>query len=125
MSCVSNGTMSHVCGCPHTSTTVPHRRRHAFFTTANASTIRSSSVSPFAARSRNSCVFAFSASSDSACNSFSRSLMRPTYGRSFFKSRSFFVPRIAFNSHCIEILDSEMSVLQKINPATLLPAAPS
>ncbi len=109
ISCVSNGTMSHVCGCPQTSTTVPHSRRQAFFTTANASHIKSSSDSPFASRSRNSPVFAFSASSLSDCNSCSNSLIRPTSGRSRFRSRSFFVPTIFFKNHCINRLVSRQA----------------
>ena len=108
MSCVSNGTMFHVCGCPQTSTTVPHSRRQAFLTTANASHSKSSSDSPLAIRSRNSPVFALTSSSESFCKPSSNSLMRATSGRNFFKSRSFFVPRIAFSNHfmksCLSVL---------------------
>ena len=52
----SNGIMSHVSVCPHTSAVVPMRRRQAFFTRAYASGRSWSSVSPFATRSLNSAV---------------------------------------------------------------------
>ena len=47
MICTSNGTMSHGIGRPQTSIVVPHSRRQAFFTTANASHMMSSSVCPW------------------------------------------------------------------------------
>ena len=50
---------------------------------------------------------------------FSNSLTRATSGRSFFTSRSFFVPMIFFKSHCIDsfVLESKKARKDYVAPA--------
>src|SRR6185437_11912071 len=95
INCTSNGIISHLIGCSRTTTSEPHKRRHAFLTTANASgkislsRCLSSSLSEiFESSSFHAVVLARNSSSESFCSPLSNSLISRTRGQSFLTNQT-------------------------------------